>query len=198
MLFRRRSKVSLWERLRVGLWPRRSFARSFRYMGKRLVRISGSPHAIALGLSIGIYASFTPFFGFHIIIAILIAWGLSANIAAAAIGTAFSNPLTMPFIFAMTYALGRALWNVGDDSDPVSFGEFFRMLEEYNFAEIRLVFFQTLVGALVLGATFALITYFVAFHATWRFRRARTVRLKMARRFTLRTTLPNDLEQDRP
>jgi len=200
MLFRRRFKASLWEKVRVGLWPRRSFARSFRYMGKRIMRISGSPHAIALGLSIGIYASFTPFFGFHIIIAILIAWGLSANVAAAAIGTAFSNPLTMPFIFAMTYALGRALWNGGDEGDPVSFVEFFRMLEEYNFTEIRLVFFQTLLGSLVLGAIIALVTYFVAFYATWRFRRARAVRLKMARRYALRNTLPphHNHEQDRP
>jgi len=196
MLFRRRSKASLWEKLRVGLWPRRSFVRSFRYMGKRIVRISGSPHAIALGLGIGVYASFTPFFGFHIIIAILIAWGLSANIAAAAIGTAFSNPLTMPFIFAMTYALGRALWNGGDESDPISFGEFFKMLEEYNFTEIKLVFFQTLVGSVVLGAIIALITYFVAFHATWRFRRARALRLKMARRATPRHSVVSRHESE--
>jgi len=200
MLFRRRQRASLWERLRVGLWPRRSFVRSFRYMGKRIVRISGSPHAIALGLAIGVYASFTPFFGFHIIIAILIAWGVSANIAAAAIGTAFSNPLTMPFIFAMTYALGRVVlrvfWNVGDEGDPVSFGEFFTMLEEYDFSSIRLVFFQTLVGSLILGAAVALMAYFIVFYATWRFRRARAVQLKMVRRQGIHHH--SDAEQDAP
>jgi len=178
MLFRRRQRVGLWERLRVWLWPRRSFARSFRYMGKRIVRISGSPHAVALGLSIGVYASFTPLFGFHIIIAILVAWGLSANIAAAAIGTAFANPLTMPFIFAITYALGRMLWNASDDGEPVSFIEFFHRLEEYDFADIGEAFFQALMGSIVLGAVVALVTYFIAFHATWHFRRARALKMK--------------------
>jgi len=185
MLFRRRHQASLWERLRVGLWPRRSFSRSFRYMGKRLVRISGSPHAIALGLSIGVYAAFTPLFGLHIIIAVLVAWGLSANIAAAAIGTAFANPLTMPFIFGTTYALGRTVWNVGDDGDPVSFAEFFKMLEDYDFIGIGEAFFQALIGAAILGSVCGLMTYFIAFNATWRFRRARALKLKMARRYHL-------------
>jgi len=182
MLFRRRHQASLWERLRVVLWPRRSFSRSFRYMGKRIVRISGTPHTIALGLSIGVYASFTPFFGLHIIIAILVAWSLSANIAAAAIGTAFSNPLTMPFIFGTTYALGRVVWNVGDDGEPVSFVEFFKMLEDYDFAGIAQAFFQILIGAAILGGIAGLVTYFIAFNATWRFRRARALKLKLARR----------------
>jgi len=181
MLFRRRQKANLWERVRVCLWPRRSFSRSLRYMSKRIVRISGSPHTIALGLAIGVCASFTPFFGFHIILAILVAWGFSANIAAAAIGTAFSNPLTMPFIFGMTYALGRLLWNAGDVSEPVSFIEFFHMLEMYNFADIRQTFFQVLFGSLVLGSVFGLMTYFIALSATCRFRRTRSLKLKMAR-----------------
>jgi len=183
MLFRRRHQVSLWERLRVCLWPRRSFSRSFRYMGKRIVRISGSPHAIALGLAIGVYASFTPFFGLHIIIAVLVAWGLSANIAAAAIGTAFSNPLTMPFIFGTTYALGRTFWSIDADSEPISFVEFFQMLEQYDFSGIGEAFFQALIGAAILGGIFGVVAYFLAFNATWRFRRARALKLKMARRY---------------
>jgi len=182
MLFRRRRPANLWEKVRVWLWPRRSFMRSFRYMSKRIVRISGSPHAVALGLAIGVFAAFTPFFGFHIVIAIVVAWGLGANIAAAAIGTAFSNPLTMPFIFGMIYAVGRALWNVGDDSEPVSFIEFFKMLEDYNFSEIRQAFFQALLGSMLLGSLFSCLTYFLSFNATYRFRRKRALKLKMARR----------------
>jgi len=195
MLFRRRQPANLWEKIRVWLWPRRSFSRSLRYMSKRIVRISGSPHAIALGLAIGVVASFTPFFGFHIIIAILVAWGCAANIAAAAIGTAFSNPLTMPFIFGMTYALGRVIWNVGDDSEPVSFIEFFKMLEEYNFTEIRQAFFQALLGALVLGSIFGLMTYFIALNATYRFRRARSLKLKIARCYHLSGKIGQDDEK---
>ncbi|HMM65076.1 MAG TPA: DUF2062 domain-containing protein, partial [Mesorhizobium sp.] len=38
MLFKRRETESLWERLRVWLWPRRSFSRSLQYFSKRILR----------------------------------------------------------------------------------------------------------------------------------------------------------------
>jgi len=182
MLFRRRHPANIWERIRVGLWPRRSFSRSFRYMGKRIVRISASPHAIALGLSIGVCAAFTPFFGFHIILAVLVAWLCSANIAAAAIGTALSNPLTVPFIFGMTYALGQMLFNIGDPREAISVAEFLQMLEERDFTDLWEVFIQLLLGSVVLGAVAGLFTYLIAFNATWRFRRARAAKLRLHRR----------------
>jgi uncharacterized protein (DUF2062 family) len=40
MLFRRRESESLLERLRVHLWPRRSWSRSTRYVLYRLRRLS--------------------------------------------------------------------------------------------------------------------------------------------------------------
>jgi len=202
MLFRRRKPVSLWERVRIGLWPRRSFSRSFRYMGKRIVRISATPHAIALGLSIGVCAAFTPFFGFHIILAVLVAWFLSANIAAAAIGTALSNPLTVPFIFGMTYALGRMIFNMGDIQEPISMREFFQMLEERDFADLWEIFVQLLIGSAVLGALAGLLTYVVALNATWRFRRARATKLLTLRRLRAQDTTKQDTiktdEEDTP
>jgi len=50
MLFRRRESESWWERLRVHLWPRRSWSRSGRYVVYRLRRLGATPHAIALGV----------------------------------------------------------------------------------------------------------------------------------------------------
>ena len=40
MLFRRREAESWWEKVRVHLWPRRSFSRSGRYVVYRLRRLS--------------------------------------------------------------------------------------------------------------------------------------------------------------
>ena len=57
MLFRRRETESWAERLRVHLWPRRSWSRSSRYVLYRLRRLSASPHAIALGFDIPLRAS---------------------------------------------------------------------------------------------------------------------------------------------
>lgn len=190
MLFRRRKPANMWERVRIWLWPRRSFSRSFRYMGKRVLRISGSPHAIALGLAIGIFASFTPFFGFHAVLAILVAWLLSANIAAAAIGTAFANPLTIPFIFGSTYTIGRLILNFGGDGDAISVRDFFAMLDERNFSELWEVLFQLLAGALVLGGVAAVFTYLIAFSTTRRFRLRRAAKRAEKIRSNLKMQAP--------
>ena len=65
MLFQRRNPPTRKERLRLLVWPRRSFSRSLRYGGKRILRITASPHAVAAGLAVGVFSAFTPFFGFQ-------------------------------------------------------------------------------------------------------------------------------------
>ena len=52
MLFRRRNRPTRIERLRVAVWPRNSWARSTRYFGKRVLRLTATPHAIALGFGV--------------------------------------------------------------------------------------------------------------------------------------------------
>src|SRR5690606_29552406 len=107
MLFRRRTNVTLRERVRIMLWPRRSFRRSARYFAKRALRLRATSHAIAAGVAAGMCASFTPFIGLHILLAFVVAWPLRGNFVAAALGTALGNPLTFPFIWGATLQLGR-------------------------------------------------------------------------------------------
>jgi uncharacterized protein (DUF2062 family) len=87
MLFRRREAESFFERLRVSLWPRRSWSRSTRYVVHRIRRLSATPHAVALGFAAGVVVSCTPFLGFHLIMASLVAWIVGGSIVAAALGT---------------------------------------------------------------------------------------------------------------
>ncbi|MCQ0989028.1 DUF2062 domain-containing protein [Jiella sp. LLJ827] len=109
MLFRRRVPESFWSRLRTWLWPRRSFRRSYHYFHKRVLRLDAAPHAIAAGFAAGVVASFTPFIGFHFLIAFAIAYLIAGNMAAAALGTAVGNPLTFPFIWGATFEVGHRL-----------------------------------------------------------------------------------------
>ncbi|MFP3920314.1 MAG: DUF2062 domain-containing protein [Dichotomicrobium sp.] len=106
MLFQRRERPSLLETLRVAVWPRRSFARSIKYVFYRLWRLSGSPHAIAVGCAAGVFIGFTPFFGFQLVLAGLLAWVLGGSIIAAALGTFVANPISFPLIWYSTYKLG--------------------------------------------------------------------------------------------
>lgn len=51
MLFRRRQPVSRFERCRRLFWPETSISRSARYIGKRVFRLTTTPHAIAAGFA---------------------------------------------------------------------------------------------------------------------------------------------------
>ena len=107
MLFKRRRRLSFLERVRTALWPTRSFDRSFRYTMLRLWRIPGSSHSIAIGCAAGVFAIFTPFLGFQMMLAALLAWALRGNVLASAVGTFAGNPLTYPVIWISTFTLGN-------------------------------------------------------------------------------------------
>ena len=109
MLFRRRETESLFERLRVHLWPRRSWSRSTRYVLYRLRRLSASPHAIALGFGAGAFAAVTPYIGTHMAIAALLAWAIGGSMVAALLGTFVGNPLTYPILWFASYKVGNVI-----------------------------------------------------------------------------------------
>jgi uncharacterized protein (DUF2062 family) len=107
MLFKRRETESFLARMRVHLWPRRSWRRSSRYVVYRLRRLSATPHAIALGFAAGVFAAITPFLGTHLVMAILIAWIAGGSLVAAVLGTFVGNPMTYPFLWYATYSVGN-------------------------------------------------------------------------------------------
>lgn len=109
MLFRRRRPEAFLNRMRTALWPRRSFGRSIQYFVKRVLRLTATPHAIAAGVAAGVFASWTPLLGFHFVLAFVLAYVLAGNMVAAALGTAVGNPITFPFIWALTLKLGNLL-----------------------------------------------------------------------------------------
>ena len=51
--------------------------------------------------------SFSPFIGFHFLLAILFAYLLRGNLIAALIGTFVGNPFTFPFIWIFIYKVGN-------------------------------------------------------------------------------------------
>lgn len=105
----RRSDASYLNRAREFVWPRMGWRRTGRYMVHRVGRMPGSPYGIAAGLACGAAVSFTPFIGFHFLLAALLAWLLGASVFASAVGTVVGNPWTFPAIWIATYRLGRNL-----------------------------------------------------------------------------------------
>jgi uncharacterized protein (DUF2062 family) len=190
MILKRRESVGLWRRVRNFFWPEIGFNRAAKYMSHKVNRISGSPHAIALGFAAGAFASFTPVIGFHFVLAALVAWIVGGNILASAIGTSVGNPLTFPFIWIATHNVGSFL--LGQEgrhdialaaphggirllfSQP---GSFFSEL----WATLEPVFWPMCVGAVPLGLACGAVCYFLLKPAIARYKKRRArVREKRA------------------
>lgn len=161
MLFKSRHQPTFAERLRLLIWPRRSFSRSFRYYGKRILRITASPHSVAAGLAVGIFAAFTPFWGFHVILAVILAYLFAGNIAAAILGTTFANPITLPFIWGGTYEMGQFILSHGEQGEHQAL-DLKELLSNWHFVEIWTPFIKPMLyGSSIVGVAFALFVYAV-------------------------------------
>ena len=107
-MFARRSPLPLAKRFLLWIWPERGWRRQSAYIAHRIKRLPGTPSRIAAGFACGVAVSFTPFVGFHFVLAAFLALIMRGNIIASAIGTAMGNPWTFPFIWLWTYNIG--LW----------------------------------------------------------------------------------------
>ena len=115
MLLGRRQAPTIWERVTIWMWPRRSWRRSLRYMVLRLERLDATPHAVGLGLAIGVFAAFQPILGFQMLFAGILAWILRGTIAAALMGTLIGTPATWPFMWLASYEVGAVM--IGETRD---------------------------------------------------------------------------------
>jgi uncharacterized protein len=176
MLFRRRQPLPRSSKLRELLWPRKGISRPFRYFGKRVLRLSATPHAVAAGLVAGVVSSLTPFIGFHFLIAFGIAYLVSGNMLAAALGTALGNPLTFPFIWAATWEVGRSMLGQGGPAGAAV--DLHRLWHEFGIADIwEPILKPMLVGAIPLAVISTIVVYGGTYYAVDRFQRRRRERL---------------------
>ncbi|WP_127901910.1 DUF2062 domain-containing protein [Solirhodobacter olei] len=109
MVFKRRAKRSVGQIVAETVYPRGGWRRAISYIIHRLRRLPDKPHRIARGVFAGILVSFTPFFGLHLLIAAGLAWVVRGNMMAALLATLVGNPLTFPFIMALSVELGHYL-----------------------------------------------------------------------------------------
>ena len=180
MLFRRRETERLLDRMRVHLWPRRSWSRSSRYIVYRLRRLSDTPHAVALGFAIGVFTAVTPFIGTHMVMALLLAWVIGGSLVAAALGTFVGNPLTYPIIWYATYEVGNLMLRGEMDERRIdlSGGIFQKSLEQ-----LWPVLKPMTLGSLPVGLALAALSYMLVkpMVDAYKHRRRRKLELRAAR-----------------
>jgi len=180
MLFKRRNPLSFREKLRLAVWPANGWKRSARYISKRVMRLSGSPHAIAAGFAAGVFASFTPFIGFHFILSFVVAFLIGGNMLAAAFGTAVGNPLTFPAIWVSSYKIGNFV--LGMEHADVQADTISASLTTQSPGSILPLLQSMTIGGLPLGIAFGLAAYFSVRWMVVTYQRARRQRFAARRR----------------
>ncbi|WP_421865917.1 DUF2062 domain-containing protein [Parvibaculum sp.] len=158
-MFRRRVELHPIQKLREIFWPRSGWKRTLQYGWRRVWRLSGTPHAIALGVAAGAFSSCTPLFGFHILLAMLIAWVLRGNLIASAIGTFIGNPLTFPAIWFVVYETGRYMLGTPVAANP-DVAETLQRAHAFDMVLPLLV--PLTVGAIPVGIVLGCVSYVLA------------------------------------
>lgn len=142
-MFKRSQPLAFRQKISRLFWPQGGWKRYGNYLLLRLHRLKGTPRSIAAGVACGVAISFTPFVGFHMILAAATAWLVRGNILASALGTIIGNPWTFPFIWLSVLYTGRHMLGMSDHPDTqVDFLKFFekgtRALMSFDFS----LFFQ--------------------------------------------------------
>ena len=165
-------------RLKRAIWPRKGFLRPFVYHAKRALRLQDSAHAIAIGVACGAFISFTPLMGLHIVLACALAWVLSGNLVAAALGTAVGNPFTFPAIWLATHRAGSLiLGRSGGEDHAARFGhKLYHADGSLSDILVRMwepLIFPMLIGGVPLGLAAGFVTYWLTRSAANTFQDAR-------------------------
>ena len=109
MVFKRREPRSLRQQVADAVYPKGGWRRAASYVFHRLRRLPDPPYRVARGVAAGIFICFTPFYGFHFVLAGVVAFLIRGNILAALMATFFGNPLTFPLIATISVELGAKI-----------------------------------------------------------------------------------------
>lgn len=168
-MFKRRKDLHIFKKAKEFLWPEMGWRRYLYYLWHRTTRLSGSSYNIAAGLASGVFASFTPFLGFHFVIAAIVAWIVRGNLIASAIGTIVGNPWTFPFIWYGALKISDFLMG----TDYVSEIDFLSLSSIYN--RIGDIYPSLMLGGTILGVIFWIISFFFFYYFTRYYRRIKKI-----------------------
>lgn len=95
----------------------RYYLRARRFLSQRILHANDTPHKVALGAGLGMFAAIVPFVGFQTAAAVALAALFRANKAICIPMVWVSNPLTGIPIYATCLIVGKWLWPSGENVD---------------------------------------------------------------------------------
>ena len=185
-MFKRRN-YDFVDRLRDILWPRTGYRRSLMYVIKRILRLSTTPHAVSAGVAAGVFASFSPFLGFHLAIALILALPLYGNLLVASFSTLMGNPITFPIIWTANYFIGSFILYGRTENEPI---ESISLAPDFSWQNLTNLFkfvgsdigWPMLIGSIINGLIVAIILYLITYHFVSAYRTTREAQLAERRK----------------
>lgn len=134
---------------------------------KHILSLDSHPGHIAAGFAVGVFISFTPFFGLHTAIAIVAAFLFRLNKLTCITGSWVNSPLTVPPVLVVSYKLGRVLLGRSPRElqikNELSWRYAMNLLDKHGT--------YLLLGTTVIGLLAAIVSYFLCYYLVVRFRR---------------------------
>lgn len=138
----------------------------FRSLLHQLLHVQESPHRTALAFALGVFLTFSPPYGLHMLMAVFCAWAFRLNFVALVAGLCVNTPWTLVAVLGGTLWLGCFLLGVpfptsldwGDASPSAIFNQ------------VKPYLLPFIVGGTVLSLAAGLLTYPVAYWLISRYR----------------------------
>ena len=129
---------------------------------KAILSLDSHPGHIALGFAVGVFISFTPLFGLHTPIAIVVAFLFRLNKVACITGAWINTPLTVVPVLVASYEVGTFL--NGKTAQTLTFTNL-----EWNY--LKPYASSLLLGSSLIGFLAAIFSYFICYWLVLSFRR---------------------------
>jgi len=146
---------------------KKAIIRRLRYLYLRLSRLRGSPHELALGMSLGIFTGMVPIIPLHTVVAVALALAFRASKITAAAGIWICNPLTIYPVYRYAYKVGSFILGFDRNAEILSpvretirNGGFLHMITAILSAGEK-VAAAFLMGGFTLGIICAIPSYFI-------------------------------------
>ncbi|MFH1615283.1 MAG: DUF2062 domain-containing protein [Planctomycetota bacterium] len=156
--------------------PKRTSRPLIRFIKFRILHINDTPHRLAMGVALGFFVAYLPFYGTHILIVLPLAYLFRANRFTALLAIWLNNPLTIFPISYTTYIIGQSARSIFTDTSLLTFQQTYKLFSTLDAFPVGIfssqfwnrltkIFMQVglelTVGGFILGTLLALCGYFL-------------------------------------
>lgn len=133
----------------------------FKELGRKLISLKDTPHAIAGGVAIGMFIGFTPLFGLKTLLCLGAAYALRCNPIAAVVAVSLHDVVTpfWPFLLRVEYDIGYWILSSPHVFPPKVEMHHLKLAEMLQWTTFLKLGLPLLVGSLFLSAPSAALAY---------------------------------------